>query len=180
MDLAYVLVGAVILLFGRKLFWLFVAVSGFVAGAALANDQLHGYSQGVILAIALGAGILGAILSVLLQRLAVAIGAFFAGGYLLYTFAVNLGYPQFAWIAYLVGGIVAAGFSLALFDWALIGLSALMGASMVARGLPLERSIDVAVFIGLLILGIAFQAWQMEPVVERVREPEPESRAPKS
>jgi hypothetical protein len=173
MEWVSILTGAIVLFFGRRLFWLFVAASGFVAGAMLAATGLQGYSEGVIFAIALAVGVVGAILSVLLQRLTVAIAAFFAGGYLLYILAMGLGYPALALIAYLVGGILGACLSFALFDWALIGLSALLGASMIAKNLPLERNIEVAVFVVSLVLGVAVQIWQMESaVVVTAREPD--------
>ena len=50
------LFGAVALLFGRKLFWLFVAAAGFVLGYNVATRILPGNSPALALGLALGAG----------------------------------------------------------------------------------------------------------------------------
>src|ERR1700676_4910126 len=75
-----VIVGAAILLFGRKLFWLFVAALGFAVGVEIATYFMHDPPVWMTLMIALGLGILGALLAILLQKLAVAVAGFVAGG----------------------------------------------------------------------------------------------------
>jgi len=75
-PLPQVLVGLVLLFFGRKLFWLFVGVVGFLAGMRFGSHLVTGQTELVILAIAIGIGLLAALLAIVLQRLAVAI----AGG----------------------------------------------------------------------------------------------------
>ena len=66
-----VIVGAAILLFGRKLFWLFVAALGFAVGVEIATYFMHEPPVWMTLVIALGLGILGALLAILLQKLAI-------------------------------------------------------------------------------------------------------------
>src|SRR3974377_1590177 len=73
-----ILVGAAILLLGRKLFWLFVGAMGFVLGAEIATQVTH--EPVLILLVAIGLGILGALLAVLFQKVAVGLVGFFAGG----------------------------------------------------------------------------------------------------
>src|SRR5215468_12781814 len=58
------LVGAAILLIGRKLFWLFVAAVGFAVGAELAPQVIHHPAPVVILVIAFVLGLLGALFAV--------------------------------------------------------------------------------------------------------------------
>src|SRR5437870_5601495 len=163
MPLLNVLVGATLLLFGRRLFWLFVAGVGFVAGMMLATEWFGGKSDGLTVLIVVMVGVVGALLSIVLQRLVVAIAGFFAGGYLVHTLAFSLKYESVAWIAFLLGGVIGAILVLALFDWALIGLSTLTGATVIVQNVPLERSVSALLFIALLVLGIVIQARQLAP-----------------
>ena len=95
MDLTYVFTGILLLFLGRKLFWLFVAVVGFLVGMTFAPELLPNQPDSVILVISLITGLLGALLAAMLQKLAVALAGFAAGGYIVYYLlefiAVNLG-----------------------------------------------------------------------------------------
>src|ERR1700745_406302 len=74
------LIGVVILFFGRKLFWLCVAAVGFLAGIELAPHLVNEPSSLLQLAVAIVLGLLGALLAFLLQKIAIAIVGFLAGG----------------------------------------------------------------------------------------------------
>ena len=78
--------GIVLLLFGRRAFWIFVAVAGFIAGLTFATLYMHGQSELVILLIAIVAGVIGAVLAIMLEWLAILIAGFLAGGYLATSF----------------------------------------------------------------------------------------------
>src|SRR6187200_2140589 len=68
-----IIAGVVLLFFGRRLFWLFVALIGFIAGMSLATQVLAIHEQWLLLLIAIGCGILGALIALFLQRLAIGI-----------------------------------------------------------------------------------------------------------
>ena len=173
-----ILVGAVLLLWGRKLFWLFVGCVGFIVGFNFASEAFQGQSQGLILLIAIGAGLLGAILSIFLQRVVVGIAGFFAGGYFLSNVAVAVLHAQqhaVQWIAYVVGGILGALLTVVLLDPALIILSSLAGATAISQNLPLKESNKGILFIALLVVGIIVQATQYRPA-RKPPEPEPARR----
>ncbi len=158
-----ILVGAILLVFGRSLFWLFVGCIGFIVGFDMAGDLFQGQTQWLILLIAIGVGLLGAIASVFLQRLVVGIAGFFAGGYFLSNVALTaLSGHQHAvqWIAYVIGGILGAILTIVLLDPALIVLSSLAGATAISQNVPLEDSDRGILFIALLIFGIIVQAMQ--------------------
>lgn len=158
-----VLVGAAVLFFGRRLFWLFVGCIGFIAGFEIAGDFLQGRPEWKILLIALGAGLLGAIASVFLRRLFLVVAGFFAGGYCLSTLAPPVLHTQaeaVLWIAFGVGGLLGAVLTAALLDPALIALSSLAGATAVSQNLPLEPSSQTPAFFVALVLGIAIQTGQ--------------------
>src|SRR2546430_17597085 len=82
-----VIIGAAILLFGRKLFWLFVAALGFAVGLEIAAYFMREPPQWMTLLVALGAGVLGALLAILLQKIAIAIAGFVAGGRIAWALA---------------------------------------------------------------------------------------------
>src|SRR3989475_8542915 len=86
------LIGVVILLFGRKLFWLCVAAVGFAAGVELAPHLVQEPSPVLALTVALVLGFVGALLALFLQKIAIAIAGFFAGG----KFAIAIAAAFFA------------------------------------------------------------------------------------
>jgi hypothetical protein len=155
-----VIAGIALLLLGRRLFWLFVGALGFVAGVSFAPQFFPGQPEWVILIIALLAGLVGALLAVFLQGLAVAVSGFIAGGYLATSLMAMLGFgnDQIAWLPYVIGGIFGAILIVLLFDWALIILSSLVGSSLVVQSLQANQQTLTILFIILLIIGILIQA----------------------
>ncbi|MEY2498258.1 MAG: hypothetical protein QOD12_1814, partial [Verrucomicrobiota bacterium] len=82
-----VVVGAAILLFGRKLFWLFVAALGFAMGLEIAAYFMRDPPIWMTLVVALVLGVVGALLAILLQKLAIAVAGFIAGGRIAWALA---------------------------------------------------------------------------------------------
>ena len=154
-----VIIGVAILLFGRKLFWLFVAALGFAVGIEIATYFMHDPPVWMTLVIALGLGILGAVLAIMLQKLAIAVAGFVAGGRLASAFlaAFFVDYAQYRGITFVVGGILGALLLLALFDWVLILLSSVEGAHLIGNGIVLPQSGAVILFCALAILGVVVQ-----------------------
>lgn len=154
-----VIIGTAILLFGRKLFWLFVAALGFAVGIELATYFLHDPPVWLTLVAALGLGILGATLAIFLQKLAIGVAGFIAGGRLastlLATFFVD--YSHYRGITFVVGGILGALLLLALFDWALILLSSVEGAHLIGTGIVLPPTGAIILFVALALLGVIVQ-----------------------
>ena len=116
-----------------------------------------------MLIVALVLGLIGALLAIFLQKIAIAIAGFVAGGYIgLALSAPILGvlgvrYPG-AWIGFLAGGIVGAILLFVFFNWALILLSSIHGAHLVLRGFaPPDRYYMIALIL-LALLGVIFQA----------------------
>ena len=154
------LIGAVILFFGRKLFWLCVAAVGFAAGVEIAPHLVHEPSPLLALAVALVLGLIGALLALFLQKVAVAVLGFLAGGKLAGSIAAAffVHYAQYSTVIFVIGGVVGAILLLALFDWALIVVSSLIGAHLIQSAIVLPASGSTIVFIGLAVLGILVQA----------------------
>lgn len=158
-----VLVGLAVLFFGRRLFWLFVGGVGFIVGFDIASNALQGQSPWLILIIALVVGVVGAIVSVFLQRIVIGVAGFFAGGYFLSALAITQFHQNTEgahWIAFIIGGIVGAMLTMLLLNPALIFLSSLAGATAVAQNVPLNQSQQAILFFVLLIFGIIVQTTQ--------------------
>jgi len=157
-----ILIGVVILLFGRKLFWLCVAAIGFAAGVELAPHLVQDPSVLLSLTIALLLGIIGALLDLFLQKIAIAVLGFLAGGKLAGAIAAAffVHYAQHSTIIFVVGGVIGAILLLVLFDWALIVVSSLIGAHLIVyqSTIALPQSGSIILFIGLAVVGILVQA----------------------
>jgi hypothetical protein len=171
MQWIQILVGAVLLLFGRRLFWLFVGCIGFLVGFDFAGSFFPGQSQLLIFLIAAGVGLVGAILAIFLQRLVVGIAGFFAAGYFLAnvaTAALHTHQSAVHWIAFVIGGILGAVLTMILLDPALIVLSSLAGATSIAQNVPFDQSSQGILFLILLVFGIIVQAMQYRGAKKRV------------
>lgn len=176
-PLVNLIIGLAVLLLGRHLFWLFVAVAGFLLGVMVAPQLLPGRPDWLILLVALALGVVGAVLAVVVQQIAVALAGFIFGGYTLLSLlaALGLSVSPWEWLVYIIGGIIGAVLVLYLFDPALIGLSALAGATLVTEAVRLSGMVmltppfDMVLWVILFIVGIAFQAGLMfrEPPEQR-------------
>lgn len=157
------LIGVVILLFGRKLFWLCVAAVGFAAGVEFAPHFVHEPSTLVMLTVAIVLGLIGALLAFFLQKIAIAIAGFLAGGKLAIALAAAfLVQPaQYYWITFVIGGIVGTILLLVLFDWALIALSSVVGAYLILSAISLPPSGTSILFIALVAIGVFVQVASM-------------------
>ena len=78
---APIVVGVALLFFGRRLFWLFVAGVGFLYGLRFAPTLVQGGSELALLLVAVFCGVIGALLAVFAQKIAVGIAGFCIGGY---------------------------------------------------------------------------------------------------
>ncbi len=155
-----IVAGIVLLVLGRRLFWLFVALIGFVSGIQVATGLFPGQPEWMILAIALTAGVLGALLALFLQWLAIGLAGFFAGAYVVVRLlhVTGLTTNGMDWLLFLVGGIIGLILIVILFDWALIILSSLFGAGLVTESVRVEHSAAMLLFIVLIIAGILVQS----------------------
>jgi hypothetical protein len=150
--------GLVLLIFGRKLFWIFVAIAGFLVGMEFAGMMLPHQPLWIRLLIALGAGFLGAILAVLVQRVAFALAGFYGGAYIALLLAQPLGLAGSGMVLFFVGGVAGAVFAVLIMDWAIILLSCLVGAGAIVEALGLGQSISIIVFLALVLIGAFAQS----------------------
>src|SRR5512135_2805795 len=151
--------GVILLVAGRRLFWLLVGAIGFVIGVMLATRFFHGSELTVVLA-GLVLGIIFALLAIFLESLAIGIAGFLGGGYVLLSIATMLGLDRGgigSVIIFVAGGILGAIFVGILFNWALITISSLAGASMIVQAFGMTAATAGLVYLGLVIAGVIIQ-----------------------
>jgi hypothetical protein len=158
--LVTLLLGAALLVFGRKLFWLAGAAIGFLFAMSFARHFFPDASQTVSLVVALGFGLLGAALAFFLQKIAVWVIGFLVGGFLLMNIGHALGFDTspYPLIAFILGGVLGGIIVHFLLDWALIILSSVAGAFLVVHALNLGRFLDSVVVLVLAVVGILIQS----------------------
>ena len=164
MPIVIILVGVALLFFGRRAFWLFVAGAGFVAGLSLAHNILE-VPESVGLIIGIGIGLLAALLAVFLQRFAISLAGFLVGGYIALQVLPMLNIEVGWWatvLTFIIGGMIGVILVGMFLDWALISLSSLAGASLVTEALNLSGGLGMAVFVILIVIGVVFQARELQ------------------
>ncbi len=167
MNLIDVLVGALLLTLGRKIFWFFVAAIGFSIGLQLATQYLNIQPSWLNLLIALGAGLIGAVLAYFFQKALIGIAGFLAGALITWQLLTLLAVPvqNWAWLFLLVGGIIGMALMIVFFDWALIILSSLAGAILIVEGFALVGLLALTVGVILFVVGVIFQSRLNRPYV---------------
>ena len=150
------LIGTTLLVLGRKLFWLFVGCVGFVAGFQMAQQYFGPHPAWMAWAAALGFGLIGALLALFFQTLAIGLGGFAAGSTIAAHLMVLLGITAVPTITFL-GGIIGAILLYTVFDWALIGLSSVAGATFIVQALNWDPRAEMVLYLTLIAAGIVFQ-----------------------
>jgi hypothetical protein len=138
LNVINLVLGGALLFAGRKLFWLFVGAAGFLAGMQLATR----FWQGPDL-LAIIVGLVAGVIFAFLTSLAAMLGMDVSGA--------------MTWIMYSIGGVL--GFILVsfLFDWAVITLSSLAGASLITQSLFPQGAAGGILFFVVFLLGVVIQ-----------------------
>ena len=158
MQILTIILGCIVLVFGRKLFWLFVAIMGFLGGVHIAEMFFVEHSLWILLLIGLGAGLLGALLAVIFQRIAFALAGFYGGAYLVLILMQSFGIFTSSILPPIIGGAIGAIVAVLVMDWAIIVLSCLAGAGAIVATAGLEQTVSTFFFALLIIAGIFVQA----------------------
>jgi len=167
-----VIAGLALLILGRRLFWLALAALGFVAGMTYSSEFLPGQSETAALLIGLAAGVIGALLAVFMQKIAIGAAGFLAGGYLVLGLFRLIGAEPSA-LGFIVGGIVGLILIYPLFDWGLIIVSSLAGALILVQTLEAARAVSAIVFAVAFVFGLIIQSALHRRRPKRPAEPPP-------
>lgn len=160
MSVFRVFVGLVSLTLGHKLFWAFVGASGFLVGLRIATGLLGELPVVLMLALGIALGLIGALLAVFLGKAVIGVAGFFVGGLIALELASMFGWDpgRLSWLPFLIGGVLGAVLLFVLFDWALIVLSSLTGASLIVRAIELRPALALIAYGILVVIGILIQA----------------------
>jgi hypothetical protein len=153
--------GAIVLFFGRKLYWFTIAAVGFFATLELTTRLLKEQPPWLAILVALIVASIGAALAVTIQRLAIGLAGFFLGGFLLLQvpplFDVQLN--GWNWLVFILGGLLGMGLVSALFEWMLIILSSLIGSTLISQSSLIPDSKRLLVFLLALVVGLSVQTF---------------------
>jgi hypothetical protein len=154
--------GALLLFYGKRLFWLAAALVAFLFGWQLFGNLL---GPGLSLILAGVLGIVFAWLAIKFVEIAAYVIGFLAGAVAL-PFLVGIFGLEMSWfILALIGGAIGLILVAVAFDWGLILITAWAGASAITFGLQnwvsLSGTFATVVFLVLMIVGILWQASRM-------------------
>lgn len=157
MQLITILLGGVLLIFGRKLFWLFIAITGFLFGMQLAITMFESNSIFIQLATGLLLGFIGAVIAIFFQHLIFLIAGFYAGAYIAIEIALFSGIIIDNTILLIGGGVIGAILAALFIDWAIIILSCMVGAGAIIESIGADISIKIILYLVLITIGVFIQ-----------------------
>ncbi len=147
------IIGIVLLLFGRKVYWLLLLCAGFLVGWTVALSVNVDVSDSTRMLVAFGCGVVAALLALFAHRLALAIAGFVLGGFaalwLLGIFAVSVHGGE--WLVALIGAVIGLFAFRSMFELALIVVSSLVGAAFVVQAAGVMAPLAY-LFLGVLFL----------------------------
>jgi hypothetical protein len=156
-DVVRLLLGLIILLAGRNVFWLCIGAIGFLLGVDLASLWLVDQAAWVVVGIGIAAGLIGALLAVVLERVGFALAGLYAAVFLTIAFAGRLGLERILPAMVVVTGVVGAILGALLTDWAIIIFSALVGAAVISSIFVMTPAAQYAGLVALATLGVIVQ-----------------------
>ncbi|MBZ0114687.1 MAG: hypothetical protein K8J08_19655, partial [Thermoanaerobaculia bacterium] len=155
-----ILGGLLLLLFGRRIFWVALGSLGFLVGWQLAATFAADLESLVFWLVSVAGGLLGVLLAVLAQKLATGISGFALGLLVMGKILPFLPIEGQAWsaLAVVVGGIAGSFLALGLFGVVVCVITAGIGAAMLAAAIPLESEAGLLLlFGGLWLVGFVLQ-----------------------
>ena len=157
-SLTPIILGIALLFFGRKAFWLFVGAVAFVAAMTFIPKYMQ-LQQPTLFYAALGVGVVAASAGFFVEKIALRVAGFLAGGYVFISlwekFVPSESLPW--WLPFVIGGILGAVLLSFLFDWALIALSSVTGAFLITQQLHVEPNVNLGLLAVLAVVGIVVQ-----------------------
>ena len=154
-------IGGILLFLGRELNFLFAAAMAALLGfrlTPLLPPQWPGWADGAFI---LTLAIVAAIFVLINERAGYFVSGFLAGGYLLVEYyAPNM--LTVPWLPFVIGGVIGSLILGLLTEWALILVSAGIGAAYVLNLIRLDPTAEILVGAGLFIVGALTQVIIMQ------------------
>lgn len=159
------LVGSLSLFFGRRLYWLFVGVIGFILGLTVGPMLFNNLNPTWQLILTLVIAGVFSLLAVALSKFMVPLAGAIGLGWLVYLLAYSRLEQWAVVLLTVISAIIGVLVAWFFFDWGLMIFSSLSGAILTTRGLlsliPSMANFVAIIFLVLLILGLIVQisAW---------------------
>lgn len=162
LDVLIMAFGAVSILNGRRLYWVFVGIGGAVLGLILSTWVIPEQAEWIHILVMVTLGIGGALLARLDKKIAVRAAAFVLGGFILHFLALDTGLVELGTavdlIAIVIGGIIGVALDVIYDSSALIVISSFCGAALVVAPLQASDAFRGALFSGLAAVGMLLQS----------------------
>jgi hypothetical protein len=154
-------IGGILLFLGRELNFLFAAAMAALIGFRLVPLLPAQRPSWADAAFILALAIIAAILVLINERAGYFISGFLAGGFLLVEYYApnTLTVP---WLPFMIGGVIGSLILGLLTEWALILVSAGIGAAYVLNLVRLDPTAEILVGAGLFIVGALTQVIIMQ------------------
>lgn len=165
-TLAFILsliLGILVLLMGRRLFWLYVGVMGFALGWVIGALATGGSAGWITVVAAVGAGIVFAVVAIIIQKPAAAVAGFIALGGTAVALLATWTDPgtAAAWAVFGSVGVLGGIAAWLLFTPALVVFTSLSGAAGITQAIGdrvLSSDLVLAIIFGaLFVVGVVVQ-----------------------
>jgi hypothetical protein len=153
------LIGFITLAAGSQVYWFFAGVVGFLFSDFIAINLFKAEAGTNSLLIGLGGAVIGILLTITARKPVMILIGFLAGILAANTLPELFGWtPPFnEWFLLIAGGVVGGVFMAASYGYALMVLSAIIGAQLIAINVQLGGVNPQIMFFAVLILGIGVQ-----------------------
>ena len=160
LTIPVLLTGGLLVLFGRKLFWLASSLLGFFGGLMLVNRYFPNLDGTTHLIIAVALGIITAIVVVMVQKATVAIAGLGAGAYLGYTVLsfMELHVSFLTVVMIIAMALLGLLLALKLFNWALSIITSLLGALVLVQTMELSDTLGLVIMALICAIGVIVQS----------------------
>lgn len=154
-------IGGILLFLGRELNFLFAAAMAGLIGFRLVPLLPANRPSWADIAFVLTLAVIAALIVLLNQRVGYFLSGFLAGGYFLAEY-YSPGGGLIPWIPFIVGGVIGSLILGLLTEWALILVSAAIGARYVLNLFRLNPTAEILIGAGLFIVGALTQVIIMQ------------------
>ena len=160
MNIANIIVGIILLLLGRKIYFLFVAGIGFIVGVYYAQNYLINLTPMLVIFFGLVIGFIGTLIALFAQNISLVIAGALSGMYIAQVLAtyIPFNFGSQGWALWVIGAIVGAGLMIVFFDWAIITLSSLTGSFLIMSSYSYSPLITLIAVAVLTLIGIGIQS----------------------
>jgi hypothetical protein len=160
------IIGGILLFLGRELNFLFAGAMAALIGFRLLPILPAQWPAWSDIAFIITLALIAALIVLLNERVGYFLSGFLAGGFFLVEYYApnSVGLP---WLPFVVGGVIGSLILGLLTEWALILVSAAIGAFYVLNLFRLNPTAEILIGAGLFILGALTQVINMQAQKDR-------------